>query len=134
MVFGLRFLGPLAFRALGGNQFPPLTDGMGGTESPIGGTESPIGGTESPLLSSDLNPSSSGADRSQAANPASHGTKRRTPPEALIVAERGATPESVPLHRCSVPRFCSRSVATRRSHFLGAPLGDVRFVLLPSFR
>lgn len=38
--------------------------------------------------------SSSGADRSQAADSTSHGTKRRTsPPEALIVAECGATPE-----------------------------------------
>src|SRR5690606_1471889 len=71
----------------------PLTDGMGGTESPIGGTESPIGGTDSPLLSSDLNPSSSSADRSQATDSTSHGTKRRTPPERLIVAECGATPE-----------------------------------------
>jgi len=64
----------------------PLTDGMGGTESPIGGTESP-------LLSSDLNPSSSSADRAQATDSTSHGTKRRTPPEALIVDECGATPE-----------------------------------------
>src|SRR5690606_38319541 len=65
----------------------PLTDGMGGTESPIGGTDSP-------LLSSDLNPSSSSsADRSQATDSTSHGTKRRTPPERLIVAECGATPE-----------------------------------------
>src|SRR5690606_3008692 len=71
----------------------PLTDGMGGTGSPIGGTESPIGGTESPLLSSDLNPSSSSADRSQATDSTPHGTKRRTPPAELIVAECGATPE-----------------------------------------
>ena len=72
----------------------PLTDGMGGTESPIGGTESPIGGTDSPPLSSDLNPSSSSADRSQATGSTAHGTKRRTsPPEELIVAECGATPE-----------------------------------------
>src|SRR5690554_6981251 len=83
---------------------------MGGTGSPIGGTGSPIGGTESPLLSSNLNPSSSGADRSQIADSTSHGTKRRAspprralPPEALIVAECGATPESAPLHRCSAP-------------------------------
>src|SRR5690606_33195112 len=54
-----------------GGTSSPLTDGLGGTESPIGGTESP-------LLSSDLNPSSSGADRSQAADSTSHGTKRRT--------------------------------------------------------
>jgi len=71
----------------------PLTDGMGGTESPIGGTESPIGGTDSPPLSSDLNPSSSSADRSQATDSTSHGTKRRTSPEVLIVDECGATPE-----------------------------------------
>src|SRR5690554_4688087 len=72
----------------------PLTDGMGGTGSPIGGTESPVGGTDSPPLSSDLIPSSSSADRSQAADSTSHGTRRRTsPPEELIVAECGATPE-----------------------------------------
>jgi len=76
-----------------GGTSSPLTDGLGGTESPIGGTESPIGGTDSPLLSSDLNPSSSGADRSQAADSTSHGTRRTSPPEALIVAECGATPE-----------------------------------------
>lgn len=56
-------------------------------------TNSPIGGTSSPPLSSDLNPSSSGADRSQAADSTSHGTRRTSPPEALIVAECGATPE-----------------------------------------
>src|SRR5690554_2271614 len=81
----------------------PLTDRMGGTESPIGGTDSPIGGTDSPLLSSGLITSSSSADRSQATDSTSHGTKRRTPPEELIVAECGATPENVPLHRCSAP-------------------------------
>src|SRR5690606_33729339 len=37
-------------------------------------TNSPIGGTESPLLSSNLNPSSSSADRSQATDSTSHGT------------------------------------------------------------
>ena len=56
-------------------------------------TNSPIGGTESPLLSSNLNPSSSSADRSQATDSTSHGTKRRTSPEVLIVDECGATPE-----------------------------------------
>lgn len=34
-----------------------------------------------------------GAGRSQAADSTSHGTKRTSPPEALIVAECGATPE-----------------------------------------
>ena len=72
----------------------PLTDGMGGTSSPNRGTSSPYRGTSSPPLSSDLNPSSSSADRSQATDSTSHGTKRRTsPPEELIVAECGATPE-----------------------------------------
>src|SRR5690554_1337856 len=78
------------------------TDGMEGTSSPYRGTSSPYRGTSSPYrgtssppLSSDLNTSSSsGADRSQATDSTSHGTKRRTPPpEELIVAECGATPE-----------------------------------------
>ncbi|MGV2383767.1 MAG UNVERIFIED_CONTAM: hypothetical protein LOD86_00665 [Thermobifida fusca] len=80
-----------------GGTSSPLTERLGGTSSPLtdgmGGTGSPIGGTGSPLLSSDLNPSSSSADRSQATDSTSHGTKRRTSPEALIVAECGATPE-----------------------------------------
>src|SRR5690606_6665642 len=82
---------PLTER-LGGTS-SPLTERLGGTESPIGGTESPIGGTDSPLLSSDLITSSSSADRSQATGSTSHGTKRRTSPERLIVDECGATPE-----------------------------------------
>jgi len=72
----------------------PHSDSLGGTSSPNRGTSSPYRGTSSPPLSSDLNTSSSSsADRAQATDSTSHGTKRRTPPEALIVAECGATPE-----------------------------------------
>ena len=76
-----------------GGTSSPQTDGLEGTSSPYRGTSSPYRGTSSPPLSSDLNPSSSGADRSQAADSTSHGTRRTSPPEALIVAECGATPE-----------------------------------------
>src|SRR5690606_20769144 len=73
---------------------PPSAVEAGAEEEEETTTNSPIGGTDSPLLSSDLNPSSSSsADRSQATDSTSHGTKRRTPPERLIVAECGATPE-----------------------------------------
>lgn len=71
----------------------PLTDGMGGTGSPIGGTGSPYRGINSPPLSSDLSPSSSGADRSQATGSTPHGRRRTASAEDLIVTECGATPE-----------------------------------------
>src|SRR5690554_1312389 len=72
----------------------PHSDSLGGTSSPYRGTSSPYRGTSSPPLSSDLNTSSSSADHSQAPDSTAHGTKRRTsPPEELIVAECGATPE-----------------------------------------
>ena len=71
----------------------PHSDSLGGTSSPNRGTSSPYRGTSSPPLSSDLNTSSSSADRAQTTDSTPHGTKRRTPPEELIVAECGATPE-----------------------------------------
>lgn len=71
----------------------PLTDRMGGTSSPIGGTSSPYRGLSSPPLSSNLNSSSSGADRSQATDSTPHRRRRTSSAEDRIITECGATPE-----------------------------------------
>ena len=49
-------------------------------------------------------------------------------------AVRWCSALSAASHRCFALRFCSLPVATRRLRFLGAPLGDARFVPLSSFR
>jgi len=80
-------------------QSDPRSNLRRGQSDPGGGVKltPPYGGVKlapNPSVHPSESSSSSGADRSQAADSTSHGTKRRTsPPETLIVEECGATPE-----------------------------------------